>query len=61
MENDEKWPFKVFNGKEYMWGPDNGCFYRWCTMKLGVCEGPVDQTDQYGNKYCHKHSPKVKK
>ncbi len=60
MEIDEKWPFKVFKGKEYAWGPDNGCFYRWCSMKLGVCVGPVDQKDDHGNKFCHnkKHQPK---
>jgi S-adenosylmethionine hydrolase len=61
METDEKWPSKTFKDKEYMVGPDNGCFYRYASMKLGVCVGPVNQEDRLGNKFCHHHIKLVKK
>ena len=57
MDTDEKWPFMVHEGKEYAMGPDNGCFYRWCSMALGVCEGDVIWQDRFNNKFCHKHKP----
>lgn len=55
MDNNEKWPYITYKGKEYAAGPDNGCFYRWCSLSHGICVGPVDQTDRYGNKLCRKH------
>lgn len=56
MGPDEEWPFTTTpKGKKYMTGPDNGCFMRWTTISTGVCVGPVDQKDRFGNKYCHHH------
>lgn len=56
MEPNEEWPSTTTpKGKKHMIGGDNGCFMRWTTIVTGVCVGPVEKTDSYGNKYCHHH------